>query len=224
MLSLKQISNKLRRKYGKPETPRVTDPFEMVIWENVAYLVDDVKREEAFTTLREQIGLKPTDILSATMEELIEVLAIGGVAPQLRAQRLKESAQILLIEHDGDSSRMLDLPLPKAVKALKQFPAIGAPGAEKILLYSRKYPLLAMESNALRVLLRLGFGEEKKNYSASYKAVQQDVAPQLGTNYDSIIELLQLLRLHGRFTCKTNKPRCEQCPLRDDCQYYREGR
>ena len=37
----------------------------------------------------------------------------------------------------------------------------GEPGAEKVLLFSGSAPVLALDSNALRVLLRLGFGLPK---------------------------------------------------------------
>jgi endonuclease-3 len=62
---------------------------------------------------------------------------------------------------------VLKLPLPKAKKALQKFPGIGEPGAEKILLFTRTHPLMALESNGLRVLVRLGFGAEHKNYATT---------------------------------------------------------
>ncbi len=67
----------------------------------------------------------------------------------------------------------------KPRKRCKKFPRIGEPGAEKILLFSQSYPVLALESNGLRVLLRLGFGEERKNYSVSYKLAQAAAQSQL---------------------------------------------
>ena len=99
-------------------------------------------------------------------------------------RRLKEIAQIVLNDFDGDLNQALKLSLPKALKALQKFPSIGAPGAEKILLFTKTYPVLALESNGLRVLLRLGFGEERKNYSASYASVQEALKDQIGDDFD----------------------------------------
>ena len=50
-----------------------------------------------------------------------------------------------------------------------QFPMIGEPGAEKILLFSGVLAVLALDSNGVRVLVRLGVGEERKSYAATYK-------------------------------------------------------
>jgi endonuclease III len=126
-------------------------------------------------------------------------------------------------EFDGDVRSALKLPLPKARKALQKFPGIGEPGAEKILLFTRSYPVLGLESNGLRVLLRLGFGEEKKNYSASYRSVQEAIKDQLSDDYDWLMSTHILLRQHGRELCKTNRPLCGECPVRKGCAYGSAG-
>jgi endonuclease III-like uncharacterized protein len=91
---------------------------------------------------------------------------------------------IALNEFEGDLSSVLKLPRPKAIKALRQFPSIGDPGAEKILLFAGAHSILPLESNGLRVLLRLGFGEEKKSYRASYRSVQTSLESQIGYRKD----------------------------------------
>jgi endonuclease-3 len=136
---------------------------------------------------------------------------------------LKEIAQIILNDFDGDLNIVLRLPLSRARKALQKFPSIGAPGAEKILLFTKTYPILALESNGLRVLLRLGFGEVRKNYSASYASVQEALKNQIGSDRDFLIKAHQLLRRHGRELCRTNNPACEICPVKGRCAYYRNN-
>jgi endonuclease III len=196
------------------------DPLHLVLYENIGYLVDDQKRDKAFKELKKVIGLRPTDILAAADEDLIKVTKLGGIHPELRASRLKEIASIVLNDFEGDLTKVLDWPLPKAVKALKKFPSIGTPGAEKILLFTGAYPLLALESNGVRVMLRLGFGEEKSSYSASYSSVQTVTKDQLGENCNFLINAHLLLRRLGKDLCKTSNPACELCPLSLDCRYF----
>ncbi|HXD34480.1 MAG TPA: hypothetical protein VN643_25395 [Pyrinomonadaceae bacterium] len=217
MKAFRQIINKLRSKYG-PAPTRTSDPLELILWENIGYLVDDEKRALAFERLRKEVGLRPENILSASPEKLVDICRIGGIHPELRAQRLKEIAHIVLNDFDGDVGNALKLPLPKAIKALKKFPSIGDPGAEKILLFTKTYPVLALESNGLRVLLRLGFGQEQKNYSASYRSVREALAEQTGSDCDFLVKAHELLRQHGREICKTNHPKCNLCPLNKTCQ------
>jgi endonuclease-3 len=192
----------------------------MILLENVAYLVGDEKREEAFDALRDRIGLSPVDILTAHDEKLLEVAHLGGMLPAARVEKLRRVANIALQEFNGDLQSMLKQSLAKTKRALKKFPGIGDPGAEKILLFTRTHPVLALESNGLRVLLRLGYGEERKNYSATHRAAQEAVKPELKEDFDWLIEAHQLLRLHGQQLCKRSEPLCAECPLKVDCLFY----
>lgn len=86
----------------------------------------------------------------------------AGILPDVSAEKLLVIAKIAYEEFDGDLRALLKKPLPQAKKALKRFPSIGDPGAEKILLLTRSCPVMALDSNGLRVLCRVGFAEEQK--------------------------------------------------------------
>ena len=139
----------------------------------------------------------------------------------MSAEKLLTIAKIAHEEFQSDLGSVLRKPLPQAKKALKRFPSIGDPGAEKILLLTRSYPLMALESNGLRVLCRVGFADEQKNYSATYRSIQDAIRGQLPKDYDSLIRAHQLLRQHGQERCKRSKPCCTKCPVRDICNYGR---
>jgi endonuclease-3 len=218
------IIDTLEAHYGRPRPPKTNDPLGIILYETVAYLATDQKRDAAFDALKTIVGLKPADILSAPIEKLVRITKLGGINPELRAARLKEIAQIVLNDFDGDLRNALQLPLPKAIKALKEFPSIGEPGAEKIVLFTKTHPVLGLESNGLRVLLRLGFGEERKNYSASYRSAQEALKDQIGNDCDFLVRAHQLLRQHGKELCRNNNPACEACPINHGCRYYRNIR
>ena len=220
MTEFRGIIEKLESYYGKAKAPRKTDPFQLVLWENVAYLVDDAKREKIFGELKRKVGLQPIDIINASPEQLDAVTKLSGMNAHQRSARLKECALIALNEFGGDLNNALRLPPRKAIKALRMFPGIGEPGAEKILLLCKKLPVLALDSNGLRVMLRVGFGEEKKTYAGSYKSVREDVSDQCGDDFDELIMAHQLLRQHGKTICKTSKPKCEECPVHSFCYFY----
>lgn len=219
-----RIIAKLKGFYGAPRPPKTTDPFEMILLENVAYLVGDEQRAEAFDALRERVGLSPVDVVTAPDERLLEVARLGGMLPASRVEKLRRIANIALQEFDGDLGSILKLPAPKAKRALKKFPGIGNPGAEKILLFTRTQPVLALESNGLRAMMRLGYGEEQKTYSATYRSVQEAVEPELKNDFDWLIEAHQLLRRHGQELCKRSEPRCAECPLKLNCRFYQLSR
>ena len=216
---LARVLDVLEKAHGKPKPPPTTEPFELVLWENVAYLADDERREEAFRALKKRVGTRPERILSARGEVLLEIARAGIVAGR-SVEKLRRAAAVALQQFGGDLRSVVKRPLPEARKALMKFPSIGAPGAEKILLLSRSHPVLGLDSNGLRVLIRLGYGREGKTYAASYRSAQEAAGPRLEPRCDRLIRAHLLLRRHGQTLCRRRRPRCEACPVGSVCAYY----
>ncbi len=218
MLTLRSVVTTLRRHYGKPLPPASRDPFHLILWEQVAYLVTDVQRRRAFSALRAEIGFEPLGILAATSSKLERIARLGGpIAVRVRASRLRDSAERVLDRWDGDLRAALRLPLPQARRALAQFPMIGEPGADKILAFTKSARLLPLDSNALRVLGRLGLTPAAKDYRTTYRRAQETLAPVIPRDHNWLISAYSLLRLHGQELCRRSAPACSRCPLRVRC-------
>lgn len=218
MLSLRAVVAALRRHYGKPPPPPSRDPFRLILWEQVGYLVSDTQRRRAFSTLRREVGLQPAAILAAPRDTLAAIARVGGhMAADVRAARIRESAELVLGRWNADLRRALRLPLANARRALAEFPMIGEPGADKILVFAKKSRLLPLDSNALRVVCRLGFSREAKDYRTTYRRAQEALGPLLPQSYDWLISAYGLLRLHGQALCRRKAPACGRCPLRAGC-------
>ena len=216
-LSLREAVAGLRTLYGRPAKPATSDPFELVLWENVAYLAPPDRRREAFEHLKKTIGTSPARILKASRAALDKVTA-HGVMKEVFTAKLVESARIAIERFDGDLDGAVRQPLAAARKALRAFPGIGEPGAEKILLFSGSQALLAPESNGLRVLARLGIIREGKSYARTY-AAGRDAAAALDAKPSVLLEAHLLLQQHGQTLCKRTAPRCVACPLEARCLY-----
>ena len=221
-ITFSKVVDKLQQHYGSPAPLPSNDPLELIIWENIAYLASDKRRAEAFTILKHTIGTRPEQILAA-QHSALAAIGKAGILPDVSAEKLLTIAKIAYEEFDSDLRTTLKKPLPEARRALKRFPSIGDPGAEKILLFTRSYPVMALDSNGLRVLCRVGFAEEQKSYSATYRLVLDAIRGQLPRDCASLIRAHQLLRQHGQELCKRSKPRCAECSLSDSCNYSRKG-
>ena len=209
----------LRSMYGDLEPP-FRDPFSLIIWETVAYLVSDVRRRQVFDQLVAEVGIDPASIAAYPPAALAELIRDGGMQPERRAEKLQNAAAIVLDRFGGDASAVLKLPVTAAIRELKRFPGIGEPGAEKILLFCGAAPLLALESNGLRVLLRLGYGTEQRGYSAAYRSSRKSADPEIPRAIEYRVAAHLLLRRHGQELCKA-APLCERCPLTAGCAYFR---
>lgn len=202
--------------HGPPPAPFPAGAFELVLWENIAYLADDGRRREAFDTLRKTVGTRPGDILGATRSELAAV-ARQGILPDRTVQKLHRAAKIAVDKFDGDVDALLDRPVEAAKKALRRFPGVGEPAAEKILLFTRRHPFLAPDSNALRVLVRFGVCHEGRDYRATYAAARAAAQSALGPDFDLLLAARHDLRRHGQEVCRRSKPLCADCVVRSRC-------
>lgn len=217
-IPLKRAINRLELAYGRPRSPRIANPWHLILCENVVDMADDDRRRQAFLELKETVGLEPAAILKAPLTALLSVTGYG-ILPEKRVEVLRRCAEIAIEAFDADLRPILAWPLPKARNALKRFPGIGEPGAEKILLFSKTYPIFALDSNGLRVLIRLGFGTEGNSYSRTYRSVQADVETERPDDMVWLIRAHLLLRRHGQELCRRSSPDCKACPLSTECPF-----
>jgi endonuclease III len=216
---LKDVVAALRRLYGEPKPFVSADPWELVLRENAAYLVDDATREDVFRSLKARVGLSPEALLGAPHERLVEAIHKGGMRPPERANKLLEAAEIANEVGLPELRRLAKQGGPAARRVLKRFPGIGDPGADKLLLAAGSAVTLAPDSNALRVLVRLGFGKEDKSYTRTYRSAAEAAGPELPSDSAWLAGAHQLLRRHGQELCKRTDPACDACPLEKACAY-----
>ena len=209
----------LRRFHGHIEPPPAHNAFELILFENVAYLAAAPSRLQAFEMLKQSIGTLPQEILGATRASLERVTAHGILKARF-ADKLRACARIAVDSYGGDLDSALRGPIESARSALRKFPGIGAPGADKILLFCGRAACLAPESNGLRVLVRLGFIADDKSYARMYRA-SAAVEQQLPAKIPQMQQAHLLLHRHGTSLCKRSSPRCSQCPLANRCAWFR---
>ncbi len=209
----------LKEQHGTAPAPPSRDPFALVLWEQVGYLVDDERRAAALALLAKRTKLDPARILREPDVSLLEIARLGGsVGIERRAERLRASARLLL-ELGVDADALARAPLDEARRAFQKFDSIGAPGAMKILFFARAHASLPLESNGLRVLARFGVAREEKSYEATYRAVQAAIADELPAGFEALEEAHLLLRAHGQLVCKRTSPRCDACALAERCAF-----
>jgi endonuclease III len=195
---LQLLLDQLELAGGAADPPPSADGWELVLAENVGYLVDDERRWQALDRLRREVGLDPEKIMAAPDAVLRAIVA--GARPAERVQRLRRCAEMAI-----GGARWRD------------FPGIGAPGADRIDLFTGRRAVLALDANGLRVLTRLGFGEPARSYSTSYRQAQGAASAALPESVTALQRASQLLRRHGQLICRRSRPSCSACPVAVHC-------
>ncbi len=214
--ALDEVVDRLEKQHGRPKRSPYRGVFEAVVAENAAYLVDDRRRRATFEALRDAIGITPDAIARAKQSALLAAIADGGMLPAGRAQKLVKAAAIAR-QLGGDLEALAKRPLAEARRALGRFPGFGGAAVDKLLMQFGGHRVLALDSNGLRVLIRLGFGREHASYARQYRDVQTAIAPELPETPARLYRAHALLRVHGQETCRRSAPACGACALREVC-------
>ena len=229
------VLDRLEKHYGEQKAVGPNTPYEMILFVNCGYPATDVSCMKGYEPLKAELGLKPEQILKAPSAKIAKLTKLGGIVPELRAERLKLIARIVNENFGGDLQWALDkllkdekLPEEKRVRrlksAVKEFPVIGEPGADKILLFARLAPIAAVPSACTDVPQRILFGSADKNYGRGYRAAQEAMKAELPETFEARQRAYLLLKKHGQEICKRTKPKCEICPISAVCAYFQEGR
>ena len=215
--NLERCLDTLEEHYGPQERPPPRKALDWVLWENAAYLVPDERRKAAYLALKKKTGLRAEGILALSREALRELAALGGMMPERRVEKWIAIAEEVRDEWGGQLESALKLPIARARRGLRRFPGIGAPGADKILLFTGTHAVPALESAGLRALVRSMGIEEAKSYSTTYRAAMSVLEPLASQGCAGWVRAFSLLRRHGQTLCKDKGPACDECPLAETC-------
>jgi endonuclease-3 len=121
-----------------------------------------------------------------------------------KSKALIGMAQGLVAEHDGT--------VPADMELLTQLPGVGRKTANVVLGHALGVPGLPVDRHVLRVSNRIGIAEGDDPVQ-----VEEQLCAALPKEMWTLASDVQIL--HGRRICKP-KPLCDQCAVRDDCDYY----
>src|SRR5215472_16691971 len=217
---LAQILEILEKAYGPQKLEGPSDPYEMVVFLNCGYPASDGACAKGFDALKREVGVEANKLSTVSKAKLTKLMRASAIVPAVCAQRLRDIAGRVKTEFDGDLTAALEQRLEEArgkpgnvftesnlkpaKKVLREFPTIGEPSAEKILLFSGLAPVV---------------GEPGKNYAANYRTARGILDAGLPRTFAARQRAYLLLKKHGQQICKRSKPKCESCPLTAHCAY-----
>jgi endonuclease-3 len=145
-------------------------------------------------------------IANAPIKEL-EKLVKSTVFYHVKARRIKEVSRIILKKHRGK--------VPKDFEALVSIPGIGRKTANIIMSYGFGIPSgIAVDTHVHRLSNRLGWVKTKTPEQTERQLLK--IVPK-----KHWLELNELFVTHGKTICIARKPKCNICPIRKWCEYYR---
>lgn len=122
-----------------------------------------------------------------------------------KSKALIGMAQALVEKHAGE--------VPADMAALIELPGVGRKTANVVLGHALGVPGLPVDRHVLRVANRIGIAESDDPVVVETQLGAAMPRKRWTRTSDTLI-------LHGRRICRP-KPLCDQCAVRDECDYYR---
>lgn len=119
-----------------------------------------------------------------------------------KAVNLIKMANSVVSEFNGE--------IPLDEKSLIKLAGVGQKTAHVVLIEYQNANLMAVDTHVFRVSHRLGLSKAK-----TPQATELDLVKAFKTELNT---LHQAMVLHGRYTCKAIKPKCDECFLSHLCK------
>ncbi|TFF68300.1 endonuclease III [Candidatus Thorarchaeota archaeon] len=209
-----RICDILIEEYGNEIATRRLPPVDELIVTILSQNTADVNTSRAFARLNEKFS-NWEELLEAPDEEIEDAIRVSGFF-RIKTERIK-AALSEIRERVGalDLSHLEEMPLAEAKEWLTSLHGVGPKTAAIVLLFSFGRPALPVDTHVWRVTKRLGLIDGDTSREKAHELLE-DIIPK-----SCIFSLNHNLVTHGRNICRARRPLCEQCVLRQDCDYFR---
>jgi len=186
------------------------DPFRLLVVTMLSQVTSRQNLVKAVENLDKRVGISPEKIAQAPLKEIEEAIKPAGLYRQ-RARKIKSLAQIVLEKYGGDLSFIANLDTERARKVLLSLPGVGEKTADVVLLFCFNRGVMPVDTHIWRISKRLGLAKANSKYR-EIREILEKIFPReyMAFAHIALIEF-------GRQICRARKPKCDSCPLREQC-------
>jgi endonuclease-3 len=216
MKKAQEIHQTLLTFYGQPEWRSPLPPLDELVSTILSQNTNDTNRDRAFDSLKETF---PTweCVRDAPEWQVVEAIRSAGLANQKGPRIQAVLTEITNQRGELDISFLYDMNSSDAYEWLLQFKGVGPKTASIVLLFSLGKPAFPVDTHIHRITGRLGLRPAKMSAERAHKYLAKQFPRD--SYYAAHLNIIRL----GREICMARKPRCENCPLSDNCQFFKEN-
>ena len=146
------------------------------------------------------------DFANIDIKELEEIIHPCGFYKN-KAMNIKKCAKQVLEDFGGE--------VPKDMDSLLTLAGVGRKSANVILLEVFGIANgIAVDTHCKRISNRIGLSKE-----SDPSKIEQDLLKQIDKKY--LKDVNHLFIWHGRYTCTARSPKCDECTIKDFCEFYK---
>ncbi|MBC7807661.1 MAG: endonuclease III [Akkermansiaceae bacterium] len=210
------VCDRLDDEYGILEWRSHGEPLGALVMTILSQHTSDKNSERAYDNLRNAYATWD-DVREAPVAAIADTIRSGGLA-DAKAPRIKNVLGEINEKTGATNLDFLrDMPTEEGKAYLLGFHGVGPKTMACVMMFSLCRPVLPVDTHVFRVSHRLGLIEKRIGEAKAHDALENLLTPE--RVYPFHVHMIR----HGRRVCVAQKPRCGQCSLADQCDYYRSG-
>jgi len=199
----RKIFSLLKKNNPNPSTElKYNSPFELLIAVILSAQATDISVNKATIKLFKIAN-------TAEKISLLSIIKIESVIKNIglfhtKAKNIHETSKIIAQRYLGD--------IPSSRENLENLPGVGRKTANVILNTIFKEPVIAVDTHIFRLSNRIKLAPGRTPLSVELKLTK--LIPN-----EFLVDAHHLLILHGRYICKAKNPDCNNCLIKELCEY-----
>ena len=177
-------------------------PFELLIAVLLSAQATDVGVNKATAKLF-PVANTPQAMLDLGLEGIMQYTRTIGLY-KTKSKHIIETCKILVQQYGGE--------IPRTREELEALPGVGLKTANVVLNTAFRQPVMAVDTHIFRVANRTKLAPGK-----NVREVEDKLMKFIPKEF--LLDAHHWLILHGRYTCKAQKPQCNKCLIYDLCEY-----
>ena len=199
----RQIFERLREANPNPTTElHYNSPFELLIAVLLSAQSTDKGVNKATAGLF-PVANTPQAMLDLGLDGIMEHTKTIGLY-RSKSRHILQTSRQLLEKHGGE--------VPRTREELEELPGVGRKTANVVWNTAFGQPVIAVDTHIFRVANRTRLAPGKTVREVEDKLTRYTPKEFLHNAHHWLI-------LHGRYTCKAQKPQCRTCIINDLCEY-----
>lgn len=184
-----------------------TTPFEMLVAVCLSAQCTDDRVNQVTPTLFSKYNT-PEDFAKADIKDIEKLIHSCGFYKN-KAKNLKSAGEKILKDFDGQ--------VPNNMKDLVSIPGVGRKSANVIMLEAFNDPQgIAVDTHCKRISNRIGFSSK-----SDPSKIEDDLLKLIPKKYWKDVN--HILIWHGRNICSSQKPKCDICPIKENCKLIKNN-
>lgn len=179
--------------------------FELLIATILSAQCTDVRVNKVTSELFKKYNTA-RDFANLSIEEISKEIKSCGLYKS-KSQKIKDTSEQLCELYDGE--------VPDSLEKLVKLPGVGRKTAGVVLSNAFNQPAIAVDTHVFRVTNRIGIVDEPNPQKTEFALMEAIPKERWSHSHHVLI-------FHGRRMCKARNPECGDCPIKEDCNYYKE--